>query len=1280
MALKPKSKPGSSPEKVKIPLTFETAKAVELSENEKNKLSRERILSWYKRKKFEKLKGLQKALIDATYSEREEIKKIIMKNTKAELAKQKEIVKEEIDKRAEKFAQEIINVADGIGNIDMVIRKYEKQRLDEEIFFATLGGYVGKEKDRQLLKKMAASPQIQQIIAAVKREDSSKAREIELAMKEGDYTKVRKAIAKASGGNISEAQLNTMFAASSFGSLKFEKSTGIGILDKGIMALNVMRQVGHFTVLNAAKKDLGVPFMFVMHLSMKTLRDIQNMDENLQRNKYLIENKTHKTKLDEDRLEFINRINELRKHLDGKAAEKGMEEKFRSALDKYLATKKELTDIDKMQIRENSKFEDLRLIQIFDLVYGSPEDRDKWFIKSISRIPTMLRAHKQVFGEQRYITKTMKEYHYRKLKERAVRGFSENARRWQMGGILKEIGDVEKLIEKGAKAGQSEFDKLFKRANAYELRPDKLNDAKKLLSEEMLEHDNLVKRYHALVQQATQIMTKQTKDLLGVGRGLQKMQKVDGFASKTLNQLPHISDQSLKTLFGDLSKADKMKLRGGDLIAAYTKKMADLGSMQSITRARFSALAETIDNKVVKPFGGAWGKKIEFAQGKATRKQMIESIQEIKDMSRPTPGKYYAKRFGLPAIIVGTEMYYLATGKAKSSEVLWDLGEAAAGFCPFLGTALDIRGAIKGTTLSGKKLSTKERWMYAGFAAIGAVADVATFIGGIGLGLRASLGGVRTGRRALQVGKSLDSANSLRKMAYVKDAPFVQRQIAKVASWASKAKRADAATEAAMTAKAMDQAALIGSLSKKYEGVNDMSKLGDLIKDAEKAGDIADATKLRKLQKLTSQLTGGMDYMKVLSKYGKAVEIPKGIFGQAWYKTLSAFKKMKSKLLSLGISSDVLRSYEKSFDAVNAAKAAKTKAVADLKELYMVQHAEQVKHAEAFNILTNKASSLGKSEESYAKLVQESREGTRKLMTLAQRKKRLKEQHERLLEAKKIADKAKKAGNTPAKQVTKAELDSAEKLFKQADAAWLDKKNSLKILNKTKKQHGAMLGSKSKAWKKQLDTADKNLFKIDSQIIRKEGAVRDAEFALQNASSTRSFMQAEMMAKATEAARSADRISGVARLMQKGGLVMGGIWFLTGFKYGPAEQMEAAKKIVPKATGAAKRVGHELFIADHSGQPAIDQIVEGRVAQIKHKKTIMGHVEKAKERGEDPAMVFARNWNDDAAKELAKKHGYYDKVQKLLAEGKAKVKKHKSALQDVVSGDAVGRLRDKLKG
>ncbi|MBA4336390.1 hypothetical protein C0416_01265 [bacterium] len=1271
---------------IELPKTFETTKSVELTKEEKKALSREKIMAWYESKKFEKLKGLQSTLMMATYSERQEIKKIIIENTKNELAKHEEIIAEERNKRAERFAEEIIGVASGVGNIDIVVSKYNKQQLEEDKFFATLKDYVGKDKDKSLLQKIAASPKFKDLLDELRAENPAKAQEIELMMNEGDFGKARKAISDFSGGKIGEDDVNALCAASVYKMPGFERKTGVGFLDSALVVVNTLRKVGHLSVLNRAKDDLKMEFIEVMNLSTLTLRQIREMDDNLQGNKYLIEAKSGKTPLEEMKLKFIESINSLRLKLDGKAREKGIQDAFERSLDLYLQEKKELTDEDKIKIRSNAKFEDLRLLQIFDLAYGNPEDREKWFIKSMSRIPTIIRAHREIFGENKYIRATYKEYHMKRISEWATNGFMQNARRWNMGSLLKDINDVEKMVGAGSAKQVSGYTDLFERAGKYEISKEAVIDSKKKLTNEMLEHDNLVTRYHSLVQEATKIMTAEAKKVIDAGKSIEIVQRGAGteFMTKTLDKLPHVSDQTLSAIFGDVSKLDKTKITGGDLIAGYSKKLVDLNGMQEITRARFSALGNVIDTKVAQPFGEVLSLKGERVKGKIEMKNMQKGVDEIRDLVKPTPGKYALKTYGLPGIILGAEMYYLATGKAKTGEVMWDLGEAAAGFMPFLGTSLDIRGAIKGKTLSGKKLSTKERWMYVGFAAIGAVADVATLLGGIGVGLRAGLGGVRAGRRAVQAGKTLDSANTMRQVAYVNDLPWLQRKIASGASYFSKASRAENATEALVAAKAMDQANLIGSLSKsgKYGDLKSLDGVEDALKVANNAEDIE---KLKKIQKFYKETSGGVDYMKAMENAGKGINVPASFLGRAWYATLGEFKKVKAYLLSIGIPADVLKTYENSFGLVKGAENLKADSVAKLTKLYEVKHLEQVKQTEALETLAKVSGEHGKIGEQYADLVKQSSELAKKNVSLEQSKIRLTDQYSKL---KKSFDATKNMSPDEiaklSKNITQEELAAAKKLADKADTDWLDSVNTAKKIDTDKATVGNKVASSSetaKTWKQNLDGAGTSLTNTNKEIMMGEEAVRTAEFQLHNANSTRSLIQVEMMQKANDAARLADSFASVTSTLQKGGLVMGGIWFLTGFNKGPAEQYEAMKKYGSKGATVIGDIGHELYVADHSGQPAIDEMVEGRVESVKREKVVMGYLDEAKKKGEDPAFMLARNLGDPVVQEVAKKNGLLEKAQKLLAEGKVKVTEEASAvIKESAAGDVAGKVSEKISG
>ncbi|MFC1647627.1 hypothetical protein ACFL10_01375 [Patescibacteria group bacterium] len=1266
---------------IRMPESFEAVKEKQLTRSERDTISKKLILRWYMAKKFEKLKGLQTQIIEASYSEREKLKEDIIKNTAKQLEDhKKKILKKEklttdqieaIKREAKLFAEDIINVAEGHADIALVARRHSIKQEEEHVFNNVLDGFVGSENQSKSLQKIASKSAFQKAFMFIKQKDPAAAKHIEAAMKEGDYKTVREQMVKHSDGLLSKDLVNRLMALSVLGQASNKEVTGWGSLDTVVNYLNTARYVGFGHVLNKASKDMKIPFMLTIRLASFTLRDLRQMDEIMDKNKHLLENKKDKTVKDHEKLSFIESVKKIRQHIEGKINEKkDLNANFKVALKKHLDTKKDLSESDKREIMMASKFEDLRLIQMFDLFYGGEEDREKWLTKSLSRIPTIIRAVKNTFGEQRFVKASMLRYHAKRMTDASIWEFRANARNWDMGDILRDIDSMESKIKKSSRFGtRTPYEDLFKEVKKYNIKPEDIAAKRRYMHKELFDMDRMVQKYHYMVRRATQIMSDRAKQIVEAGTAVQKVQQTVGgptFLSKDLNHLPHLSDDTLKTL--GLDPLKRGGLKGADVLNAYTRKLVDAKTMESITRARFSALGEMMEKGVAGPVSTAWSGKVEVAKGAASREAIQKQLKGIDEKVTPGRAKYNIKRFGLPAIILGVQGYSLFTGKAKGREVLYDLGEAAAGFVPFLGTSLDIRGVITGTTLSGKKLSSRERWMYAGFAAIGVIADAATLIGGLGLGLRAGLGGVRAGRRAVKAGALMADAKkvgNLSDIAHAKDLPFFQRHIAKAGSAFNSVRRADSAAEAMYTKKAIDQANEMSRL--KVNNFDDLSGPTGLIKQAENAGNFTRARDLRHLY----NMHGGINYMKTLQNLNKGFAIPKGFFSRALLKTKGAYLGMKAKLLAIGIPAATLKKFEDSFDVVTAARKAKLTAVNDLHNLTKLKEAERITKMKKYQNFYNETKGLHKDTQKYAKVADDLRKQSR----LSDRAKNTLGAKERHLErVQRLFGKSK---------ASKHEVDAAQKAVD--DAAKLHGKavKKHKKLNGEKKGLASKIAggsSKSKKWKKEFDGADRDLMKTENQMFRKEESIRNAEERIVSADSGRAILEMEIASKATRMAKVHDSMSTAARLFQYGGLAMGGIWFLTGFKYGPTEQLSAAKTAVVKGAKYGGKAAKYLYLEDHSGKPAIDQLVEDRVRKVQARNKLNGYITKSMQKGEKPENVLAKHWNTDEAKEIARKQGLYQKVQKLIADKKIKPKSPRAGIKDIATGDSARKLREKITG
>jgi len=1247
--------------------TYENAQSVALDSNEKEKLSRSMLVKWFEAKKYEKLKGLQDQLVRLSGAEREVFKKKIIENTKKDLEKHKELTEVQIQKRAEDFAEALFKTLSGVGNVKTVAETYEKVESDEDAFFNLLSGFVDADKDKSFMQRLVKDEKFQAAIGLFASKSPEVAKKLEFYMQKGDYDSFKKEIVKSSKGlpvSISERHIDQIAAMTVYDEASYQKITGIKKVDKMLSWLDSVRYVGHGLVISRAAEDLKIPTMLVMRLGKFTLNELKTQDDILQRHRYLVSDKENKTEADQNRLVFIDGIHVIIQRIEQKQQEKNLEGLFRNALDKYLGSKPELSEEDKMHLKQSAKFEDLRALDIFTLIYVEDENREKIFAYSMSRVQKMYKNFNSIFGEDRIVRRTMRKYHARRVVQWASDLWTKKAKGWKLNEIVGGLDD----LQRRANSSTSRVDDLYKRIEdfkSYEKNRGTVLDPKKLLHEELLEHDMIHKQYEELVKKTTAIMSKQGQELVEVGKHLEVIRKGagEGFLTKDLSQLPHVSDDTLKKLFPDAGNiADLRKtLKGGDLIRAYMDGVVNLKTMQDVTRTRFAHLANSIDEAVAKPFGAQWSDIMDKAGRTKETKMIRQDIDAVKDaVTAKGKASWALKNLSLPIIVVGAQGYNLFNGTSKSREALWDLGEAAAGFTPFLGTALDVRGAVMGESLSGKKLSWKERAMYGVFATVGVIADVGTILGGWGLGLRAGLGGMRTSRRAVQIGKEAKTA--IQQTEGATKLFGVQSWIASASQKFNKFARAERATELGVTAKAMEQAKLMDRV-KEVPGfdkakLTDPSDIDNLMKMARTPDQIND---LRKLKTLMHETGVGVDYLQIARNAGQTIDLPAGFFGKMFFSTKEAFITMKSKLLSIGIAKDTIQSYERTFDVVQAAK--KTKAEAEnALELYKLEkQAELVEQTKAFETLRGQSLQFGADGKKYADVVEEHRKLASLQVDKQSQYNALKNKHDKL-----VKDKA-----------SRGQVDDAYNAMKKAETAAAESKTSVAKINVEKNKLKTSLdqsGADVKKWREGLDQADVNLARTENGILKKQDVLREANESLHYANQSRSLLELEMTTKAADFARANERVSTVARYLQYGGLAMGAVYVFSGFNYGPAEQLRAAGKLAGGGYDVGKKAG-KMFFESNAGAPPLDELLEKRIKSIEFKKFLNAQLEKSAKEGQDPAAFLAEHSESDEAKEIAQKMGLTEKMQKLISEGKVKVKK---MAQAVAGGGA--EAADKVQG
>jgi hypothetical protein len=1231
-----------SKEKEKLPKkTFEEIEAKELTLNEQKKISRSLILRWYESKKTAKLKGFQELLRNASFVERDEIKELIIKNTRAELAKHSSSIdQKELDKRVEAFADEIIRVGEEMGSMDEIVAKYNIQKMEEDLFFKTLDTFGGKKSTGNMLSKFFKSAAVVGALNTLKTESPDAYAKIQKARKEGSYEDVREIMVDSDPtGQLSAKEVDQFFALAitTTSAPKLDLSVG-GIYGFITGWIDKVKLVGKGFAVRETAEKANVSFPVVLKFYGKTFSEIKVIDNRLQKNAYLINSKTKKSVQDAHRLKFISEVHALRVHIEEGLNKGGakLQNDFKRILGKYL-DKKDLSDRDKLYILQNTKVEDLRMIQLYELLNASDQDRDRLMFRTLSRIPTMMRAYRQYFGENRDYVNMIREYHVKKTVGSAKRMFSKSAKSWKMDGILKEMDELEAVSKK------------------WNPKMDQFSTDGIISSDEMLGHDQIVKKYQSLVKEATEIMIKEAKQTMGFGKNIDVLRnsRKGKFYTDNIGSMRNaVGDDALKKLFNVTEITDDiLKKNGADLIAAYGKKAVALKSMQDITRTRFSVLAETVDNNVATPFTAKFKGKQDLIKGSRERANISKKLDNVEDLlTKPGKIKYGLKRYGLPIALIGFQAYSTFQGKAKGREMAYDLGEAAAGFIPFIGTALDFKAALFGKSLSGRKLGTKERILSGVFGLIGAASDVATVTTGIGYAMRASLGGMRGASRTLKIAKTADN---LRDMSAVADVGGVFGGIKKAGfgfgKLFSKAHRAEKVTDAAIAGKA-------------YEQVRLMSKLGvvddaaDLSKIARTADNAKDLDRLNDLRKGVEGVVGGRSFKKIFEAHslGRTLEIP-GLFGRGWLRTKEAFLGMKKVFYKIGVSADVIKQYENSFDALKIAKVKKIEALEALKIAERVKVVELANKEVAF---ANATKSLKGIDSGYAKMLTDKRILKKGLS---------KADHAQEIAKLKVnkLEKLKKAGNFDAAK--NAELVSAQKSLDKATD--LQKTAKGKVTKNTSELE--VLRTRKGENVRNFDEIEKmsnEIVTIDRNIMTAENGVRKAETSIYLANKARSITEMEMIQKSEKALRYSNSMRTAAGYMQKAGLAMGLAWFMTGSN--PAKQVEAVvggAKVAGKVGGYAV---NKLFLEDHS-RDALDVMIEDRTKAFIRKKKFNNELVKTQEEGKNIYKLYAMNWHDAHVKEHAQRNGVdVSKINAWIAKlpGMESVKKVVAATKKKVTG------------
>jgi len=1327
--------------------TFDSAEVKPLTEKESRKLSRTMILEWFKNHRWGKLKALQMEITEKTEDEKLDMKDLIIGNAKSrldKLEKENRILKKSKEdelKIVERFADEITGISEEKDSIMNVLKYHQHKQYEEDLFFQTLDAYVGREKESRRLKNLIKKNVYAAKLMALVRAKNPKAMdEINVAINQGDYEKLKKALVKADS-SISEKKVDYVFAAAMTGSTGVKEITGNKTVDQLFANVAKLRYIGHTYAMKKAAKDAGVSFWFVMRMGNETLSYLRSTDNRLQSHLALLQNKTKQTPKDKKRIEFIEAVNKMRKTFDAKVEKKGLDEEFKSHLDKHLDEKfksekfkKRVGDVDKdrlkAEIMANAKMQDLKLYQIFDLTYGSDEERSNLFWHSLFRGGALIRQfYKNLrLDEDAKLKKALLGYSWKRTTNAAIWQFRWNTRKWGFEDLQKEMLS----LEARAKAKGSRMGTLMQQAGDYKIDANKRN----ITTDELYDRDMIVKKYHILAMKASKIMTKQAKPVIHAGKVIDNARRSHkDFDTKNVTDM-NISRKTVEEMLGrQISDSKWHSMKGQDLVGRFGKRAVELKTMQEVTRARFAGLAEVIEENVETPFTQKKRGQMADIEEAKFRKNVTKKLQNIE---APSKIKKYGTRYALPAIIVGVQAGRLWTGNAKVGEAFWDLTEAGLGFVPVVGTALDFKAAFQGESLSGKKLSFKEQAVSFGFGCVGIVADLLTVVGGAGLGLRATIGGMRGTRRALQAGKA---AGNLADAGHIAKAGPLNRIGGWFAGKFNEAERLEGATEAIIKKKATEQARHVSGVNAELKGskidsIDTTKNLDDEIARVE--GELSKlppkkkaATQryLDKLKDSQKTLKGeGKSYLSMFEKsFGQAKDIPPPSF---WRKFTAAgmwtselFQKAKAGLLKIGVNKKAIESYEKTFDQIKAlqkTKADKLKEIAEAtksreKAEQALRGLEALKKAKDTNPEQLK---LIKAFEKEMELVRDKEFITKNMKKLAKQKKKLEE------EAQILMDKNRHFKKLFSEEVRKkiARGNFSQKDFENLkQSTWAGGKvvsmtylefmqNAKKINENMKKAKG--MGTKLKAMDVDSKDLAKQLTNLDEQrktlqntleaqdkkaleeTNRLIGIVRDSEGKMEaaqkglsdinkqinNLSGERFAIRQRIEMKAETWMSRWDNMRRFQQVIQYGGMAAGAVYFFTDYKIGAGKQYD----YVAGAAGAAYKVGgaagHQLFKSRHGGESSIDEYIENKIHALEQKKKMEGIIAQAKQDGRSELEVLAANSNTAGAQEIIRKKGLAAKIAQLKAKNPGAAGPKIPARREIATGDSARKAGEKLRG
>jgi len=235
----------------------------------------------------------------------------------------------------------------------------------------------------------------------------------------------------------------------------------------------------------------------------------------------------------------------------------------------------------------------------------------------------------------------------------------------------------------------------------------------------------------------------------------------------------------------------------------------------------------------------------------------------------------------------------------------------------------------------------------------------------------------------------------------------------------------------------------------------------------------------------------------------------------------------------------------------------------------------------------------------------------------------------------------------------------------------------MKSVAKSRKELEETIQKTDKKWVDDVNKNQSELAKVEGEFAETTTNLRSINTELNDVNQVYYKFELEMQRRAESLTVWAERTRTVAKYLQWGGLAMGGLWVLTGKN--PGQQMAYGAEAAATGAKVAGKGLHELYVADHSGTPALDVMIDDQVDGLKRQQDYRKMIEKAKGSEESVMAIGQRHIDDPEMQRELRERGLLEKVMEKMKDKGAQVAEDEGLGRvEYTASDAKKKLKEKV--